>query len=153
MALNLHWQHQLKIYNKTASTQNNRLIPYTKEKMKSLEVKGNKRKLLLFCIDLCLLVHELFTTDVCIKHFLRVYRESFPNANITPKLHMLEDHLMEQLCRFKVGLGLLNEQGGELVHTEFNRAGRAVYGMRDELQKLMSIMRRHLTMTFLEVHW
>jgi hypothetical protein len=59
---------------------------------------------------------------------------------------------MEQLRRFKVGLGLLNEQGGELLHTEFNRAGRAVHGMKDELQKLMSIMRRHLTTTFPEVH-
>ena len=52
---------------------------------------------------------------------------------------------MEQLRRFKVGLGLLNEQGGELLHTEFNR-------MKDELLKLMSIMRRHLTTTFPEVH-
>lgn len=90
-------------------------------------------------------------TDVCIKHFLRTYRQSFPDASITPKLHMLEDHTLEQLQRFKVGLGLLNEQGGELMHTEFNRAGRAVHGMRDELAKLMSIMRRHLTTTFPEV--
>ncbi|XP_033646390.1 uncharacterized protein LOC117305619 [Asterias rubens] len=95
---------------------------------------------------------DMERTDVCIKHFLRVYRRCFPDASITPKLHMLEEHTMEQLRRFKVGLGLLNEQGGELLHTEFNRAGRAVHGMKDELQKLMSIMRRHLTTTFPEVH-
>ena len=94
----------------------------------------------------------LVSIDMCIKHFLRVYRQSFPNASITPKLHMLEDHTMEQLRRFKVGLGLLNEQCGELLHTEFNRAGRTVHGMKDELLKLMSIMRRHLTTTFPEVH-
>ena len=91
--------------------------------------------------------------DVCIKDFLRVYRESFLQANITPKLHLLEDHAVEQLRRFGIGLGLLNEQGGELIHTEFNRAGRVVNGMKDELSKLMSVMRRHLTTTFPEVHY
>ena len=31
---------------------------------------------------------------------------------------------MEQLRKFKVGFRLLNEQGGGLIHTEFNRTGR-----------------------------
>ena len=86
-------------------------------------------------------------SDVCIKQFLHSYRESFPTASITPKLHLLEDHAVDQLSQFRIGLGLLNEQGGELLHTEFNRAGRVVHGMRDDLSKLMSVMRRHLTST------
>ena len=79
------------------------------------------------------------------------YRLMFPTQNITPKLHLLEDHAVEQLTRFQVGFGLLNEQGGELIHTEFNRTGRIVNGMRDDLKRLMSIMRRRHISTAPEV--
>ncbi|XP_022110640.1 uncharacterized protein LOC110990110 [Acanthaster planci] len=80
--------------------------------------------------------------ETSIRDFMAAYRQLFPDL-ITPKLHLLEDHAVEQLTRSKVGFGLLNEQGGELIHTEFNRTGRVVQGMRGELQKLMAIMRRH----------
>ena len=41
---------------------------------------------------------------------------------------------------YKVGIGLLDvPQGGELVHTKFNRAGREVKGMKDPLEKFLSI--------------
>ena len=99
--------------------------------------------------------YSIFTlfpsADICIKDFMRSFRRSFPQTNISPKLHLLEDHAVDQLQMFKVGFGLLNEQGGELVHTEFNRAGRVVHGMRDPLQKLMSVMRRHHTTTTPEI--
>ena len=89
--------------------------------------------------------------DICIKDFLKSFRESFPNVNISPKLHLLEDHAVDQLRRFRVGFGLLNEQGGELIHTDFNRTGRVVHGMKDPLQRLMAVMKRHLTSTTPEV--
>ena len=82
---------------------------------------------------------------------MQSYRQMFPSQNVTPKLHLLEDHVVEQLRKFKVGFGLLNEQGGELIHTEFNRTGRIVHGMRDDLQRLMSIMKRHHVSTAPEV--
>ena len=58
---------------------------------------------------------------------------------------------MDQLTRFGVGFGLINEQGGELIHTEFNRTGRVVQGMRDDLQRLMTTMKRHHLSTTPEV--
>ena len=79
------------------------------------------------------------------------YRESFPESSITPKMHLLENHAVEQLSRFGVGFGLLNEQGGELIHTEFNRTGRVVQGMRDDLKRLMTTMQRHHLSTTPEV--
>ena len=79
------------------------------------------------------------------------YRSSFPKASITPKLHLLEDHTLEQLQRFRTGFGLLNEQGGELIHTEFNRTGRVVHGMKDPLQRLMTTVKRHHLSTTPEV--
>ena len=41
-------------------------------------------------------------------------------GNVTPKLLLLEAHLTDSVAQFRVGLGLLAEQGGESIHTEFN---------------------------------
>ncbi|XP_038063047.1 uncharacterized protein LOC119733744 [Patiria miniata] len=94
---------------------------------------------------------DICRLDVCIKEFMRSYREMFPSQNVTPKLHLLECHVVPQISRFRVGLGMLNEQGGELLHTELNRTGRIVHGIRDDLQKLLSIMKRHHTSTTPEI--
>jgi hypothetical protein len=51
------------------------------------------------------------------------------------------------LLSLKLDLG----QGGELIHTEFNRTGRVVHGMKDPIQRLMAIMRRHHVGTTPEV--
>ncbi len=82
---------------------------------------------------------------------MECYRRHFPTASITPKLHLLEDHTVQQLQRFGVGFGLLNEQGGELIHTEFNRTARVVCGMRDPLQRLLTTVRRHHLSTTPEI--
>ena len=79
------------------------------------------------------------------------YRHNFPSASITPKLHLLEDHTVDQLQQFGVGFGMLNEQGGELIHTEFNRTGRVVCGMKDPLQRLITTVQRHHLSTTPEV--
>ena len=41
-------------------------------------------------------------------------------GNITPKLHLFEEHAARQISHFGCGLGLLGEQGGEALHTVFN---------------------------------
>ena len=41
-------------------------------------------------------------------------------GNVTPKLHLLEDHIVLCIRRFGVGLGLLGEQGGEGLRHEMN---------------------------------
>ncbi len=64
---------------------------------------------------------------------------------------LLEEHALDQLRRFGVGFGLLNEQGGELIHSEFNRIGRVVQGIRGDLDKLLATMRRHHLNTTPEV--
>lgn len=39
-----------------------------------------------------------------IDKFLTHYWESFPDATITPKLHMLQDHVVPFLRKWRVGL-------------------------------------------------
>ena len=52
------------------------------------------------------------------------YREELPHSTVTPKLHMLEEHLVPWLQRWRVGFGLLGEQGAESIHARFNSLKR-----------------------------
>ena len=47
-------------------------------------------------------------------------REHFPEINISPKLHMLEEHMIPFISKWKVGCGFFGEQGGESIHAAFN---------------------------------
>ena len=97
-------------------------------------------------------VYRFFVTaDICIKSFMAAFCQNFPEASVTPKMHLLEYHALDQLAMFGVGFGLLNEQGGELIHTEFNRTGRVVHRMRDDVQQLLTTMKRHHLATTPEV--
>ena len=65
--------------------------------------------------------HTLFTTEEAITTFMAYYRRMFPEASITVKLHMLEEHLVPFLTQWNgVGFGLMAEQGAESIHHEFN---------------------------------
>ena len=55
---------------------------------------------------------------------MKYYREQFPTSTVTPKLHMLEEHIVPWLKKWKVGFGLLGEQGAESIHAHFNSLKR-----------------------------
>ena len=63
----------------------------------------------------CFLVAEEDITN-----FLQFLREKFPDMTITPKLHMLEEHVCPFLRQWHLGLGFYGEQGIEGIHSEFN---------------------------------
>ena len=71
------------------------------------------------------------------------YREQFPNSSITPKLHMLEEHLVPWLQRWKVGFGLLGEQGAECIHAFINSLKRTYSCIPDKLKRLTKVMEAH----------
>ncbi len=68
------------------------------------------------------------------------YRDSFPKASITPKLHMLEDHIGPFLKRVKVGLGFLGEQGAESIHRWFNALMRNYVTIPNRVNRLDYIL-------------
>ena len=51
---------------------------------------------------------------------MHYYRDVFPEASIKPKLHILEDHMVNFLRNWRVGCGLLGEQGAESIHKVYN---------------------------------
>ena len=59
------------------------------------------------------------------------YRESFPRATVLPKMHMLEEHVVPWLRRWKVGFGIMGEQGAESIHAYFNNLARTYKGIPD----------------------
>ena len=64
-------------------------------------------------------------------------------GNITPKLHLLEGHVVSAMRRYGVGLGMLGEQGGESIHAEFNTLARELKHTAEDLDRLRMIVKQH----------
>lgn len=56
------------------------------------------------------------SADNAIKDFMEFYRQSFPDASVIPKMHILEEHVVRFLRKWGVGCGFLGEQGAESIH-------------------------------------
>ena len=73
-------------------------------------------------------------------------------GNITPKLHLLEEHVLSCMQRFHVGLGLLGEQGGEGIHHELNQLNIAFSNIRKDVKRLKTIVAQHCVATLPQYH-
>ncbi len=51
---------------------------------------------------------------------MALFRFEFPDATITPKLHILEDHVVDWTKKYGVGCGFFSEQGVEVSHSGIN---------------------------------
>ena len=60
-------------------------------------------------------------------------------------MHLLEDHVVDELTSFKAGLGKLNEEGGEASHHEQNKDARRAHNLKQQPQKRMEFfIKTHL---------
>lgn len=78
-----------------------------------------------------------------IDEFLRFYHHTFPDSSISPKLHMLEDHVVPFIRKWRVGLGMLNEQGAESIHARFNTLQRTYGSMQNKVERLKCTVKEH----------
>ncbi len=83
------------------------------------------------------------TPDGNITKFLAFYRSNFSHSRISPKLHLLEDHVVPWIRRWGVGVGFHGEQGAESIHRVFNSLKRTYASIRKPTDRLKSIMREH----------
>ena len=91
-----------------------------------------------------MLEHKNLTfTAKNVEEFMAYYRKEFPNATVTPKLHILEDHMIPWLQKCKVGFGLLDEQGAESIHAKFNTLKSSYRTMPDKVERLKQLMKEH----------
>lgn len=79
-----------------------------------------------------------------IVNLLQHYRSSFPEQSVPPKLHFLEDHMVDFLEMWKVGLGLLGEQGLESIHSDFNKLAHKHHAIKPADRRLECMMKAHL---------
>ena len=67
---------------------------------------------------------------------MSLYRKTFPQASILPKMHVLEDHVIPWMRRWKVGAGMMGEQGAESIHAQMMKLERVYQSMPNELDRL-----------------
>ena len=79
--------------------------------------------------------------------FMEHFRITWPNERITPKMHILEDHVVEFIIDWKIGCGFYGEQGGEAVHQEFNKMSSAYNNIKNNLDRLRYKMDMHMLST------
>ena len=88
-------------------------------------------------------IYFFFPPEQNIQIFLEFYRERF-DASFTPKLHILEDHVVPFLRKWRVGFGFHGEQGAESLHASFNKIGESYVAIHDAVVKrLQCVMREH----------
>ena len=85
----------------------------------------------------------MFFAELDISEFLKYYRKSFPNASILPKMHIMEDHVVQWLRQWKIGAGLMGEQGAESIHAHLNRLDKQFNGIVNPLHRLKYIIKEH----------
>ena len=86
-------------------------------------------------------------TDLSSNHIekctdMAMYRDTFPAATVTPKFHMLEDHVVPFLRLWRVGFGFHGEQGAESLHATFNKITRSYLAIPDRVQRLKCVLKK-----------
>ena len=85
-----------------------------------------------------------------IEEFLKTCREEIVArrlGNITPKLHLLEEHTVPLIRKLHVGLGLLAEQGAESLHSNLNTLNVIFKNIPNSLARLRTVAEQHLLTT------
>ena len=85
----------------------------------------------------------LFTDDA-IFSFMNYFRTNFPNENISPKMHLLEEHTVEWVKRYNLGFGMMGEQGAGSIHHRFNALNTTYSSIRNKEKRLLCIVKEHL---------
>lgn len=75
--------------------------------------------------------------------FCIIIEPIFQTATVTPKLHMMEDHVVDFISLWGVGIGMLGEQGTESIHTVFNQLGRTYANITNGVARLKSMVTEH----------
>lgn len=59
-------------------------------------------------------------------------------------MHILEDHVVPWIRRWRLGSGLMGEQGAESIHAHIMKLERVHQGIPDDQERLLYIMNEHI---------
>ena len=75
-------------------------------------------------------------------------RDKFSGITFPPKLHMLEEHVVEFIRKWHFPLGFFAEQGGESTHHEFVQLASTYCKVKLDTARLKQMLQEH----YLVVH-
>ena len=78
-----------------------------------------------------------------IESFMCFFRENWPHVKITPKLHMVEQHVVDFIAKWGAAFGYYGEQGAESLHNEFNKLNRTYCSIKPNTKRLEYILKEH----------
>ena len=58
-------------------------------------------------------------------------------------MHMLEDHVVDFISRWKCGFGFYGEQGGESIHNEMNQIKSRFCTIKNPIERLTFSLKQH----------
>ena len=58
-------------------------------------------------------------------------------------MHMLEEHVIPFIKKWKIGLGMYGEQGGESIHPEFNQLRKIYASVPSKKDRLKLMLEQH----------
>ena len=82
--------------------------------------------------------------ETLIDNYMAIYRAQYPNKTI-PKQHLLEQHCIPYIKKYKIGLGLMGEQGTEASHQTISQIEHSrAFAIKDKMKKAEFIMTTHI---------
>ena len=88
-------------------------------------------------------ISQFFLSGNAIEDLLVFYRDAFPEESITPKLHLLEDHVLPFVSRWGASFGTYGEQGMEGLHATMNNLKMSFSSIPNSKDRLTAIMKEH----------
>ena len=83
--------------------------------------------------------------------YMNYWRTEFPSESVTLKQHLLEVHTVPWLRKYKVGFGLMGEQGFESIHAKINEVEKNYRGELNQTKKGLYVLEKHFIQTAPEV--
>ena len=96
------------------------------------------------------IILNILNVETNINTFMAYLRCNWPKVSISPNLHMLEDHALNFIRKWKVGFGFYGEQGGESIHHEFKKMRNRYSNIKCPTDRLKYLMTQHLLTSFPE---
>ncbi len=90
------------------------------------------------------LIYINISAKTYIRTFLNFYCENFLKASILPKMHVLEDHVIPWMHRWKVGAGMMGKHGAESIHAHMMKLERVYQSVPNELDRLKYIFQEQI---------
>lgn len=78
-----------------------------------------------------------------IDSYMTFVRRNFPQTPIFLKQHLLEKHCVEWIKKWRFGMSLMGEQGGEQLHASINALKRRSWAIRRKEDQLQFTMKQH----------